>query len=105
MSDSVNIHEAKTHLSRLLEQVQRGATITIAKAGAPIAMLVPLGRAAGRQLRETTLRPAIPMNNRRARLRRVLEQEIWPQVPREIQGVVLTREEEDRILGFGPDGA
>jgi prevent-host-death family protein len=105
MSDIVNIHEAKTHLSRLLERVQRGATITIAKAGAPIAMLVPLGRAAGRQVRETTLRPAIPMNDRRARLRRVLEQEIWPQVPPEVQGVVLTREEEDRILGFGPDGA
>ena len=105
MSDSVNIHEAKTHLSRLLERVQRGATITIAKAGAPIAMLVPLGRAAGRQLREPALRPALPMNDRKARLRRVLEQEIWPQVPPEVQGVVMAREEEDRILGFGPHGA
>lgn len=35
----VNIHEAKTHLSRLLERVQNGEEITIAKAGKPIATL------------------------------------------------------------------
>jgi prevent-host-death family protein len=39
MSDVVNIHEAKTHLSRLLERVQAGEEITIAKAGKPIAVL------------------------------------------------------------------
>ncbi len=39
MSDIVNIHEAKTHLSRLLERVQAGEEITIAKAGRPIATL------------------------------------------------------------------
>lgn len=37
----VNIHEAQTHLSRLLEQTQRGEDIVIAKAGQPIARLVP----------------------------------------------------------------
>ncbi|MFT4189478.1 MAG: type II toxin-antitoxin system prevent-host-death family antitoxin [Aeromicrobium sp.] len=35
----VNIHEAKTHLSRLLERVQAGERIVIAKAGNPIAEL------------------------------------------------------------------
>ena len=39
MSTTVNIHEAKTHLSRLLERVQAGEEITIAKAGRPIAKL------------------------------------------------------------------
>jgi prevent-host-death family protein len=39
MSDVVNVHEAKTHLSRLLERVQAGEEITIAKAGKPIATL------------------------------------------------------------------
>lgn len=39
MSDVVNIHEAKTHLSRLLARVQAGEEITIAKAGKPIARL------------------------------------------------------------------
>lgn len=41
MVDFVNIHDAKTHLSRLLERVAAGETITIAKAGHPIADLVP----------------------------------------------------------------
>lgn len=38
----VNIHEAKTHLSRLLEEVVAGNPVVIAKAGKPIAKIVPL---------------------------------------------------------------
>ena len=37
-----NIHEAKTHLSRLLEEVRAGQEIIIARAGKPCARLVPL---------------------------------------------------------------
>ena len=40
---TVNIHEAKTHLSRLVEEVAKGAEIVIAKNGVPRAKLVPLG--------------------------------------------------------------
>jgi prevent-host-death family protein len=36
----VNIHEAKTHLSRLLQRVAAGEEITIARAGVPVARLV-----------------------------------------------------------------
>lgn len=36
---TVNIHEAKTHLSRLLEAVERGEEIVIARAGQPVATL------------------------------------------------------------------
>lgn len=39
---TVNIHEAKTHLSRLLERAAKGETIVIAKAGKPMARLTPL---------------------------------------------------------------
>ncbi len=39
---AINIHEAKTHLSRLVEQVAAGQEFTIAKAGKPMARLVPL---------------------------------------------------------------
>jgi len=39
---TVNIHEAKTHLSRLVEQVAAGEPIIIAKAGKPIVKLVAL---------------------------------------------------------------
>jgi prevent-host-death family protein len=37
----VNIHDAKTRFSKLLEQVQSGEDVVIAKAGQPIARLVP----------------------------------------------------------------
>jgi prevent-host-death family protein len=36
---TVNIHEAKTHLSRLLESVEQGEEIVIARAGQPVALL------------------------------------------------------------------
>jgi prevent-host-death family protein len=39
MSDVVNIHDAKTHFSKLIERVQAGEEITIAKAGKPVARL------------------------------------------------------------------
>ena len=39
---TINIHDAKTNLSRLLEKVAAGEEIIIAKAGKPIARLVPL---------------------------------------------------------------
>jgi prevent-host-death family protein len=42
MEELVNIHEAKTHLSRLLLEVQEGKTIIIARANKPIAKLVPI---------------------------------------------------------------
>lgn len=38
---TVNTHEAKTHLSRLLDRVAAGEEIVIARAGKPIARLVP----------------------------------------------------------------
>ena len=41
MIQPVNIHEAKTNFSKLLKRVQMGDEITIAKAGKPIARLVP----------------------------------------------------------------
>jgi prevent-host-death family protein len=41
MATTVNIHEAKTHLSRLLEQVAAGERVVISKAGTPVADLVP----------------------------------------------------------------
>ncbi len=46
----VNIHQAKTHLSRLLEEVARGHEVVIAKAGRPVARLVPIDGGRGRQL-------------------------------------------------------
>jgi prevent-host-death family protein len=43
MEKTVNIHEAKTHLSKLLKRVMSGERIIIAKAGKPITVLTPIG--------------------------------------------------------------
>ena len=40
---TVNIHEAKTHLSRLVEEAAKGEAFIIAKAGKPMVKVVPLG--------------------------------------------------------------
>jgi prevent-host-death family protein len=40
----VNIHEAKTHLSRLVELARAGEEIILTRAGKPVARLVPLSR-------------------------------------------------------------
>jgi prevent-host-death family protein len=40
--ESVNMHEAKTHLSRLVERVEGGEEIVISRAGKPAAKLVPV---------------------------------------------------------------
>jgi prevent-host-death family protein len=44
----VNIHEAKTHLSRLVEQAAEGQAFMIAKAGKPMVRVVPLENAAAK---------------------------------------------------------
>ena len=38
---TTNIHEAKTHFSKLLERVSRGEEVIIAKSGTPVARLIP----------------------------------------------------------------
>ncbi|MBS0212506.1 MAG: type II toxin-antitoxin system Phd/YefM family antitoxin [Proteobacteria bacterium] len=48
---TINIHEAKTHLSRLIERVLAGESLVIAKAGKPLAKLVRLDAPAGAQVR------------------------------------------------------
>jgi prevent-host-death family protein len=42
MSRVINIHEAKTHLSRIIDEVASGTEVIIAKAGKPMARLSPI---------------------------------------------------------------
>lgn len=46
MAEQVNVYEAKTQLSKLLERVEAGDEIVIARNGRPVAKLVPLQRSA-----------------------------------------------------------
>lgn len=42
--------------------------------------------------------------SRRARLEVLLQSRIWPKIPAEIRGTPLTKEEKEKILGYGPKG-
>ena len=44
MEKTVNIHEAKTNLSSLIAEVEAGEEVVIARAGKPVAKLVPIAR-------------------------------------------------------------
>ncbi|MFH7320911.1 type II toxin-antitoxin system Phd/YefM family antitoxin [Desulfurivibrio sp. D14AmB] len=49
MATMVNVHEAKTHFSRLLEKAHAGQEIILAKSGKPYARLVPLAPDSGKR--------------------------------------------------------
>jgi len=55
LATQVNTHEAKTHLSKLLARVQAGEEIVIARAGTPVARLVPIESHVGNRLPGTAL--------------------------------------------------
>jgi antitoxin VapB len=50
------------------------------------------------------LRAAESREDRAARIKRVLEEEIWPLVPPEVRGKRITKAEREEILGYGPEG-
>lgn len=56
-------------------------------------------------LEERKLR-LMPVRPRRTKeqLREFFEREIWPQVPPDVLGKPITKEEREEILGYGPDG-
>ena len=48
---TINIHQAKTHLSKLVEQATKGEAFVIAKAGKPLVKVTALGAPTGAQVR------------------------------------------------------
>ena len=50
MTRIINVHEAKTHLSKILDQVRAGEEVILAKDGRPYAKLVPMEQAGKRPL-------------------------------------------------------
>ncbi|RPH76547.1 MAG: protein transcription factor [Nitrospiraceae bacterium] len=59
-----------------------------------------------RALEERKQRLSFQVTNRdrKARLKSLLEREVWPLIPKELLGKRLTRREHDRILGYGQEG-
>jgi antitoxin VapB len=56
------------------------------------------------QERKKRLSAQMGVEARKGRLLHFLEAEVWPQIPPEVRGKPLTKEEEEEILGIGPDG-
>ena len=54
--------------------------------------------------RKERLAYRIGRRDKRKELLRVLEEEIWPAIPRSVLGKRISKKEEERILGYGPDG-
>jgi antitoxin VapB len=54
--------------------------------------------------RRQRLRRRVVRRDRRQELHRFLAEEVWPQVPEELLGTRISREEREAILGYGPDG-
>jgi prevent-host-death family protein len=50
MTITVNVHDAKTHFSKLIQRVLDGEQVIIAKAGDPVAILSPLSTQTGRRI-------------------------------------------------------
>ena len=57
------------------------------------------------QERKQRLGFRVRRRSRKESLERFLEREVWPQVPPEELGRSLSRQEEEAILGYGPEGA
>ena len=54
--------------------------------------------------RKARLAFRVTENNRGARIRRFLENEVWPQIPEQELSRPLTKDEKEKILGYGPEG-
>lgn len=54
--------------------------------------------------RRRRLRRRISRRDRGEALRRLLEDEIWPQIPPDVLGKPVSKEEREAILGYGPEG-
>jgi antitoxin VapB len=54
--------------------------------------------------RLSRLKRRVTRRNRGEALRRLLEDEIWPQIPRDVLGKPVPKEEREAILGYGPEG-
>jgi len=57
------------------------------------------------QERKERLKFRVVRRDRAQELRRFLEEEVWPQIPRTVLGKKVTRREREAILGYGPQGA
>ncbi len=54
--------------------------------------------------RKERLAYRVGKRDKRKELLRILEEEIWPSIPRSVLGKKISKKEQEKILGFGPEG-
>ena len=113
MSRELPIGQAKARFAECVRRAEHGETVVLTRHGRPVARLAGLEAAAaehGGEIRESDssyqLRePAEATPEvRRAAVERLLEEEIWPLVPKECLGRGVDKRERETILGYRSDG-
>ena len=106
--ESRSLGDAKAHFAECVRAAERGRTTILTRHGRPVARLVPLDAIEVREPStnyEARSAPSVRSPEaRKAALQRLLEQEIWPQIPEEMIGKAPSKEERERILGLKEEG-
>ena len=121
--NTTSLAEAKAHFAECVRRVEQGQTVLLTRHGRPVARLVPLrpdsppdwnldrdldiipSEVGEGQAKYETSRTASPsdLRGRRAALQRLLEDEVWPQIPEKVIGKAPTKKEREDILGIDED--
>ena len=110
------IADVKAHFAECIREAETGRVIVVSRHGRPVAQLGPVGdmrrgteRHQPDEVAEKTLpypseEPLAPLAPaaRRAALRALLEEEIWPRIPKRLLGRGVTKQEREEILGYTP---
>jgi prevent-host-death family protein len=72
--EEIGAYEAKTHLSKLLDEVEAGASITITRNGRPVARLAPVADAKAAAERILALRSEVPKAKSKLSMRSLIEE-------------------------------
>lgn len=120
-----SLGDAKAHFAECVREVEKGQTVVLTRHGRAVARLVPIAGSendidrlpnANRQRSASEIREAQADYETRATpvvadakarlevIRRLLENEIWPQIPPEMIGQAPTKKEREEILGISEEG-
>ena len=120
-----SLGHTKAHFAEYVRAAENGQAVVLTRHGRPVARLVPFeepdgnaewapgaqGRKEAGEVRERLAEyeervssTFSPVEARRTVIERLLENEIWPQLPRELIGKGPSKREREEILGIGEDG-
>jgi prevent-host-death family protein len=100
-----SLADAKAHFAECVRAAERGQVTVLTRHGRPVARLMPIESGEVREPQsEYEAHPvtlAEGLEVRKQALLRLLEREIWPQIPEEMIGKAPSKQEREEILGLG----